>query len=428
MYYLKNKSSDVKTTIILAKRLNGKMFKYSTGLKVMPKHWDSKTKKVLNGQRCYRDYNSYLKNLKTGFESSVIRLQLKGILSHDTMRDSLDLFINRERKSKEEDVSFFGSWERWLAESTANGKKKGTVDKRRYTMNRLQEFENDTRFQLGFEKIDDSFRKAFYNWALSLKKGNGEKRFNKDNSIFKYINIVREYMNWANDEGLTSATGYKKMEKTEEEYFTTFALDQKDMQVLMNLSFDSINLNQYGVRPCNFQRTLKALKKTRDAFVFRALCGIRFSDYDALHQSKIQNGTLSLVSIKTGNQIRLPLHKYALFILEKYDCQVPKLHNSRENAELKLLGKICKFDEPFNKVYKRGGKIVSEDVKRYDMMTTHTARKTFITNCLRSGVPKYLVMEMVGIVKEETFQRYVQVAEVDLMDAMGKLSSFLKVE
>jgi site-specific recombinase XerD len=128
-----------------------------------------------------------------------------------------------------------------------------------------------------------------------------------------------------------------------------------------------------------------------------------------------------LVTQKTGTSVTIPLPESAFKILIKYNYKLPKQNNQTENEQLKLLCKIAGFKEETTITYKLGGELISEVKQRWELVTTHTARKTFITNCLRAGIEAYLVMEIVGIKKESTFRRYVQVTNNDVAGALAKL-------
>jgi integrase len=194
---------------------------------------------------------------------------------------------------------------------------------------------------------------------------------------------------------------------------------------IVNINFEHVDYEEFDVRPCNIERTKKALEQTRDAFLFRCFCGIRFSDYLKLTKDKISNGKMTLISQKTGTIISLPLSKLAIEILVRHDFTPPKMHNQNENENLKLLCRIAGFTENVTLTYNRGGKKHEEIRERWELVTTHTARKTFITNCLRAGIEPYLVMEMAGIKKEATFKRYIQVSNKDMNEAIQRLEVYV---
>lgn len=419
-YYLKNKKSTEPTILNIMKRINGRMFKYSTGVKVIPKYWDSKSKKIKKGFPNYSRINTFLDKLKKRFETSIWDLKAEEQLTQDNLRKELDLIIGRERKTITELKTFKEVWQDGWMESLKVDKAIGTVRKKGYVLKSLLDFSKDTGYKLDFDTINEVFAEEYKKWALTATKSDGTLRYTKDNSIHKYISITKEFLKWSNRRGYSTSNHYKLISGYNEEYFAPFALDSSDVNKLMNLDIQSIDLNEYEIRPCNHKKVKDALERARDAFLFRCLCGIRYSDYNQLTPSKLQNGILSLVTQKTNVQIQLPLHSYAQKILLKYGYKVPKFKNQNENENLKLLARIAGFTEKETISYKRGGRKIEEVKKRWELVSTHTARKTFITNCLRAGIEAYIVMDIVGIKKESTFKRYVQVSGYDVSIAMKK--------
>jgi hypothetical protein len=60
--FLKEPKQEDETLIYYITRINGKMFKYSTGLKVEPKYWDFAKKRFTKSVAHYSTKNQKLKN------------------------------------------------------------------------------------------------------------------------------------------------------------------------------------------------------------------------------------------------------------------------------------------------------------------------------------------------------------------------------
>lgn len=424
-YHLKNKKSTEDTQINLCVRIDGRMFKYSTGKKVNPKNWDFESKRVLKGHPNHVALNEYLKKLHVKFDSFVMDSQTKGSVCFETLRNDLDTFRGKKKKVTEkpveEKLQFQELWtNKWL-DSLKPNCAYSTIKKKQYILNSLIQFQKETNYKLGMDSINEVFAEKFKKWALQAKLKNGKKRFNKDNTIHKYIGITKEFMKWSNKRGYTTNNDYTNISGYNEIYFTPFALEGEDISKLLSIDFNTVDLISLGARPCNLSKTRKSLETVRDSFVFRCFCGIRFSDYYSLSPNKFKGNRLTLVTQKTGTSVTIPLPESAFKILSKYNYKLPKQNNQTENEQLKLLCKIAGFKEDTTITYKLAGELISEVKQRWELVTTHTARKTFITNCLRAGIEAYLVMEIVGIKKESTFRRYVQVTNNDVAGALAKL-------
>lgn len=54
----------------------------------------------------------------------------------------------------------------------------------------------------------------------------------------------------------------------------------------------------------------------------------------------------------------------------------------------------------------KGGTRKDFYLKKYEMVSCHTARRSFITNLLNAGIPDNQVMQLAGIKKHATLLRY----------------------
>ena len=88
------------------------------------------------------------------------------------------------------------------------------------------------------------------------------------------------------------------------------------------------------------------------------------------------------------------------------------------NRMLKELGRTLAFDNTTSQVRFIGSERIEKDVPLYLLLTSHTARRTFITLLLRAGYPQKLVMQLSGHEDDRSFQKYVKMTEEDAVDAV----------
>ena len=143
------------------------------------------------------------------------------------------------------------------------------------------------------------------------------------------------------------------------------------------------------------------LKKSRDAFVLMCYIGLRYSDYEKINRNNITDDYLDITMTKTNEQVSIPIHPTALEIIKKYNYNLPKLSNQKLNNEIK---KICKYAGIDDEINNRNIKS-----KKYELITCHTARRSFATNGYLSDVPVRDLMSITGHKKESTFLNHVQV-------------------
>jgi len=117
---------------------------------------------------------------------------------------------------------------------------------------------------------------------------------------------------------------------------------------------------------------------------------------------------------KTGEKVVIPLHWTVKNILEKYSETakgLPRdLSNQRMNDYLKEIGREVKIDEQIHRANTKDGLKVSTNVPKWELITTHTARRSFATNLYKNGYPTIGIMQITGHRTEKSFMKYIKVS------------------
>jgi integrase len=127
-----------------------------------------------------------------------------------------------------------------------------------------------------------------------------------------------------------------------------------------------------------------------------------------LHMEDLGGGNLFL-SEQDRIQILEPLHeniKHSYQNLKPSEKLIfPIIHSAKFNVEIKEL--LCKLEinELVSKVF-RGKERITTKVPKYQMISAHSARRTYITLCLRQGVLPDVLMQSTGHKKFDTMRSY----------------------
>ena len=161
---------------------------------------------------------------------------------------------------------------------------------------------------------------------------------------------------------------------------------------------------------------IATLEKVRDMFVLGCNLGQRYSDLVRISPENFKNGSFSITQQKTGNKCFVPINTLSIDsrmtfdILEKYGYRAPYTGDINNfNTYLhELLYHIGEdfMDEVFidNKI---NGVIVRETKRRYQLISSHSARRSFATiNTLRN-VPRNKILRATGHSSEKAFNRYI---------------------
>jgi site-specific recombinase XerD len=97
---------------------------------------------------------------------------------------------------------------------------------------------------------------------------------------------------------------------------------------------------------------------------------------------------------------------------------LPKISEQNFRVYLKEIFKIAGFTEPRIKSVKIGNKVFEKEVPMYELMSTHAARRSFITIMLNSGVPAKAIMKITGHKSINNFQLYYKPTNENLSNFM----------
>ena len=161
---------------------------------------------------------------------------------------------------------------------------------------------------------------------------------------------------------------------------------------------------------------IKTLEKVRDMFVLGCNLGQRYSDLVRISPENFKNGQFSIVQQKTGNRCFVPINslsidsKITFAILEKYNYRAPFVgdinnYNTYLHELLRHIGED--FLEEVHIDNKINSVIVRETKYRYQLISSHSARRSFATiNTLRN-IPRSKILRATGHSSEKAFNRYI---------------------
>lgn len=109
------------------------------------------------------------------------------------------------------------------------------------------------------------------------------------------------------------------------------------------------------------------------------------------------------------------MNKFAKEILKNYKDTIyeplPIISDVKFNEYIKECCEIARIDTPTSISRWVGKKRIDITKPKYKLITSHTARKTFVTNSLVLGMKEMVVRNISGHKKESSFKRYVKIAE-----------------
>lgn len=274
----------------------------------------------------------------------------------------------------------------------------GTIKTYNQCIEKLREYATTKKKKLDFDSIDEDFYISYYEFLTS-------KGF-KPNYIGKLIKMLKTFLNEALERGLTENITHKKRwfiapkEKVSNIYLTL-----EELTELWNLDFSK--------EP--------RLEKVRDLFLFGCFTGLRFSDFSTVKKENInlREEVIEIETKKTGELVSIPILPITRAILNKYEgLTANSLPESISNQKFnKYLKEICQRFIPLQSTTTKDsilrGMKVSQTVPKWQLVTTHTARRSFATNMFLKGFPAQAIMKITGHRTEAAFMTYLKMSPRD---------------
>lgn len=266
-----------------------------------------------------------------------------------------------------------------------------------YTEDKLEELktknESPRPFKIiNFEDITIDFYKDFVRFF-------NEKSYSP-NTIGRHIKHLKVLMRHAREEGLHNNTEFQR----------------KSFEA-MQISVDNVYLNEDELKLI-FNLDLsnqKHLELARDVFLCGCYTAQRYSDYSRFSKNNIKfyagNKVIEIIQQKTAEKCIIPIRPELDQILKKYDFNLPKTHEQKVNKYIKDVVKMAEIEENIHIEENRGGLKLSKDIPKYELIKTHTARRSGCTNMYLAGIPVIDIMKISGHKTEREFLKYIKVTK-----------------
>ena len=458
-FYLRKSTEKKPQLIYVGLRVGSEQIAVSTGIKINPKRWDSDKGKVKQSANPFevllppsldlkcrtenKDVVSFTNNYLFGLADFVnqkselpkdllsdeIKAYLNGRNELEQLAFDLDLFVRQqisiEGMTKEKlltaidsylhpatgKITLFEYIEKVIADSTNGRRMKDgqklndrTIQRYNTTKQLLQDFQKEYKRPIDFDTIDLDFYKDLNAYMVNVKDY-------KPATLGKHISTLKTFLREATEEGINTnlkfqSKAFKAIEDesdsiylTEEELAEMYALDLSDNP---------------------------RLDKVRDLFLIGANTGLRFSDFTTIkphNLKKVADGyNLEIIQYKTKEKVIIPVNDTVLAILYKYSNLLPEsISNQKFNEYIKEVAKLVpQLQALETKVFVKGGKEYEETTPKWELVTTHTARRSFATNAYKRGKPSLAIMAITGHQTEKSFMRYIKTSKSEHAELMRK--------
>lgn len=352
----------------------------------------------------YFEYNAKLNEIR----DALLRIEMdlnKAEVKHDLIMIKEKFYASIGKSSKENGMSFDMALSKFVS-ATEGQWTEGTKRNFNTMTKHLKEFEK-TYGEFTSENINEELWNGFRDKYFVAKKKFGNASTNKN------LKKLKQFLRFAlKKKYIVSSIDLDELKYLDEIEPFKIALQESEVETLFNLDLS------------NEPR----LDKVRDLFALEILTGQRFSDTSKVLDSKhISDTNILIYQQKTGERVSIPLHPklrfHLSYIFAKYPDGLPAITNQKFNDYLKEICILAKFTKEHSWIIQTGKKKIQKSDFRYNLVSSHTGRRTFCTLALKSGIASEIIMKVTGHKKYEQFRDYVKVDDSDLDFAFDKMFS-----
>lgn len=403
------------TPLYLVFKLGAKQHKVSLGVKVIPNHWNGKINKALISANLteIENKNNFIVNKKVN----------DGFLAYSNMIDYLCTHteeINNPQKA----IKYIFT----MANKTA---KKEKLSATLFTALR-----NHTMSKSTFD-IYNGKLKEFLEWVDKNHKNMTIDDLTKD--------ILKEYMEYLFNQTITHKITHEKVKAENSTvlnkiqvllaivgYLDNDTLHNELHKVTKGIKTHKQEDNQIYLTEDEIQRIydLKLEGKeevARDLFIFQLSSGQRYSDIEKLSGKSLKEyigkDMVSVAQQKTKTKVAFPIDDKAKAILDKYDYTLPTMSTQDVNKYLKKIGKKAELNTPCNNVELRGGDVYEYTCAKWQLLTTHCSRRTFVSDGVNKNINNELIKGVTGHKSDSAFRRYNRLTAEESTKAFIKAKS-----
>ena len=407
----KNKSTGYQE--ILIRFYNGKAFnqRARSGIYILddPNYWDGTQmvdKRRMNDEerRYHNDQRAKIEALCHFIEEEWLKWDKNAVLPSNWLKTEVDKFNHPEKyvvveegPEEKKPMMLREAVEAFIEGAPSriqeNGNHKGQPISHR-TILQYNQMKRYLFEYLDFAKMGDipvrDLDKKFYDGYVSFLNFKGFKL----NTVGKHIKNVKAVINWLplSERMECEFVAPRKCKKLSEEVDNVY-LSTEELHAIETVELEHAYHD-----------------KVRDQFILLAWTGCRYSDLDKLADPKsIERGYFELEQMKTGTKVCIPIFEPVKRIFQKYNGELPPvISNQKFNSFLKEICQMAGITEDTSITHTIAGRRIKEYFPKYELVSAHTARRSFATNMFESGAPALVIMQITGHKTEKAFLSYIK--------------------
>lgn len=379
-------------------------------LKVSTKHsipigtWNKSEQQVDSSVIGADELNEALLKLKLDILKQYRLLCLDEVTEWEVIKSKLQSFVitgSTENKKQEEDTKDLG-----MVDAVSQFMEARSVEYKRETIRKYEvlqavwlQFESHRKKSVSVLTLSFTVMEEFRQYLINVRK-------NRNDTVYKMLASLKSFIRWLIQNG--------------------YSVDKKCLELRQKVKskYEIVTLTESEITKLSEVKLKKEQRVIRDCFLFQLYTGQRFSDMQQLNPEQICNEAWRFQSVKTSKDMYVPMVGWgakAYEIARKYDFIFPRYASQYYNRALKKICESAKINESVTLKRFNGSKAITIKKPKYDLVSSHTARRTCVSQLLAKGVPPTVVMKLTGHSSIQTMMRYERTTNDSLISALAGL-------
>lgn len=423
-FNLRTTKGDRPTPIRIIIRYNGWRLVYSSKEKVKPEQWSKDDQRVKGRSNVAMDINAALDTSVNTINETYRKLKNDRNQIEPTtaeLKKALDLRLERIKNNRDRDEMYLLSW---TTKRSKVDPQKTDIEFSGFMNTMIKELDHRRNYKTGRPFSANTIRnyistqKVLKDFAEAKNNGKGGLLFSEidlnfygrfvsycekerkmlTNTIGSYVKVLKAVIRDADERGIKIDQSYKSKK------FATLATETDAVYLTETELVELANIDL---------STNKRLERVRDLFLVGCRTGLRWSDFSSLRQEDFETGSIRKRMQKVNEYVSIPIHPDVERIRQRYDTpnRLPvSVSNQKFNDYIK---QVCQLAPSLQKSVSITKGRVTQKVNKYTLISSHTVRRTFATNCYLLGVPTRTIMNITGHKSEKEFFKYIRMTPQD---------------
>ena len=463
---LQDKKEEVR--VVIDYYYNGKRTKITTGVSCLVKDWDKNWRKktsknpIKTTDKNHREKNLLIRNKLDEVNGIVLTIQKQ---DKEPVVELVKSYLRKERKEKKDETQkdlhflpLFVEYEKWIKgeyNPQRDSTKRGVMSSIKQIIEYTSQYQKKNSTLLFPDEIDRDWIYGFIKWSYEVKGL-------KPTTINKRIKVLSNFSSWSKEKYNTTFQIRKPK--------NVFLGNDENIDIVFLKRDEVIKLHKYNKFDCTNEEHEKVLSKEKrlsyiydrwerkdgkervvkyttfevykDMLMFLCNVGCRWGDMlkmkvgDLVYEdNKIDNsvgykrGMITYYMEKIRIQrtpVKVPRNKLVYEIWSKYSNGKHGHHylfprtnmgngisNNKFNKYIKDVCRIVGLDRKIkSQDYDLVGTIQNEEyLPLWNLVSSHTGRRTFVWEQVQRGIPTRVIMSMTGHRSRKVFDMYYEVLE-----------------